>query len=107
MLPLKSQTIFLARYALGNPAARRGLSSRASDILSSLGLPTSENQVVKGVYDGEWGGTGEPLVSTCPATGEMLGRVSTVRHTEVHKTCLVTEPMATSPSTPDNSGLFF
>ena len=84
MLSLKSRTIHFARSALGSPATHRGLSVRVSEILSSLGIPTSENQVVKGVYDGEWGGTGEPLVSTCPATGEMLARVSTVRHTEVH-----------------------
>ena len=84
MLSFRPRRIIHARFALRNLATRRGLSARASEILSSLGISTSEGQIVKGVYDGEWGGTGEPLVSTCPATGEKLARVSTVRHMDVH-----------------------
>lgn len=56
---------------------RRALSSRASAILTSLNIPTSGE--IPGVYDGAWGGSGEPLVSKCPSTGETLAKVSTVR----------------------------
>ncbi|KAF8336651.1 NAD-aldehyde dehydrogenase [Cantharellus anzutake] len=83
MLSLKARIIIPPRSTLGASVALRVLSSRASKVLSSLGLPTSDDQVVKGVYDGEWGGTGEPLVSSCPATGETIARVSTATASEV------------------------
>lgn len=65
--------------------AVRVLSSRASSILSSLNIPTaSAGGVVPGVYDGgTWGGSGEPITSKCPSTGEVLARVATVSYTEV------------------------
>ena len=70
----------LSRSALAkvarNATARRSLSTRASAILSALDIPT--NQEVSGVYDGVWGGTGELLESVCPATGEVLARVTSV-----------------------------
>ncbi|KAL7422682.1 hypothetical protein Q5752_001973 [Cryptotrichosporon argae] len=52
----------------------RQLSSRVGAVLSALGLP-GPDQVIPGVYDGQWGGRGEELVSKCPATGEVIGRV--------------------------------
>ena len=59
------------------PAGRRGLSSRAAQVLSALDLPT-DGSSIPGVYDGRWGGTGPAIESKCPATGEVIGRVSTV-----------------------------
>lgn len=55
----------------------RHLSTRAASILNALDLPT--NAEIPGVYDGTWGGTGDLLESKCPTTGEVLGRVKTVR----------------------------
>ena len=54
----------------------RGLSSRASAVLSALDLRT-ENEL-DGVYDGEWTGSGEIFESVCPTTGEVLARVKSV-----------------------------
>ncbi|KAL0061679.1 hypothetical protein AAF712_011485 [Marasmius tenuissimus] len=56
---------------------RRSLSSRASGVLSALNIPTSGE--IHGVYDGQWGGSGEIMESVCPTTGEVLARVKTVR----------------------------
>lgn len=56
----------------------RALSSRATNVLSALGIE-SKHGVLKGVYDGKWGGTGTPVASKCPTTGEHLADVSTVR----------------------------
>jgi hypothetical protein len=53
------------------------LSTRATKILSALDIPTDGGEV-HGVYDGAWGGSGEPLVSVCPSTGEKLAKVTTV-----------------------------
>lgn len=59
-------------------AQRRDLSTRATKILSALDIPTDSTKLVSGVYDGAWGGSGEPLESRCPSTGELLAKVSTV-----------------------------
>jgi len=56
----------------------RLLSSRAAVILSSLDIPTSQKTPVAGVFNGTWGGSGEPLKSICPSTGEVLAHVATV-----------------------------
>jgi hypothetical protein len=56
----------------------RALSSRATNVLSALGIEPKHG-VLKGVYDGKWGGTGAPVASKCPTTGEHLADVSTVR----------------------------
>ncbi|KAG9001013.1 hypothetical protein FRB94_005037 [Tulasnella sp. JGI-2019a] len=61
----------------------RHLSSRASKILSALEIPTENGATVSGVYDGAWGGSGQPLVSRCPSTGEVLARVSTATAQEL------------------------
>jgi aldehyde dehydrogenase family 7 protein A1 len=61
----------------------RGLSSRASTILSSLGISTKDE--VSGVYDGQWRGSGEILTSCCPTTGETLARVKTATPQELHE----------------------
>ncbi|WWC92122.1 uncharacterized protein L201_007076 [Kwoniella dendrophila CBS 6074] len=59
-----------------NGIKSRALSTRASRILSSLNLPTDTNQTIPGCFDGtKWSGSGEELISKCPATGEILGRV--------------------------------
>lgn len=61
----------------------RALSTRASNILSALGInPAGE---VHGVYDGQWRGSGEILVSTCPTTGEELARVRTASKEELRE----------------------
>lgn len=57
--------------------SRRSLSTRASRILSAVGLPT-DGSPIDGVYDGQWKGSGPQLVSRCPATGEVLGTVNGV-----------------------------
>ncbi|KAG8727265.1 hypothetical protein FRC11_013574, partial [Ceratobasidium sp. 423] len=54
------------------------LSTRAAKILSALDIPTDGKQV-HGLYDGKLRGSGEPLVSVCPSTGETLANVTTVR----------------------------
>jgi len=54
----------------------RGLSTRASRVLSALDLPV--DSVIPGVYDGQWKGSGEVVESKCPATGEVIGRIRTV-----------------------------
>ncbi|KAF8639170.1 hypothetical protein AX17_001657 [Amanita inopinata Kibby_2008] len=61
--------------------AARGLSSRASNILSSLGISSTDE--VSGVYDGQWRGSGDILTSVCPTTGEVLARVKTASPQEV------------------------
>jgi aldehyde dehydrogenase family 7 protein A1 len=57
--------------------ASRHLSTRVATVLNALDLPT--NAEIPGVYDGTWGGSGDLLESKCPTTGEVLGRVKTVR----------------------------
>ena len=61
---------------------RRFLSSRAAAVLSSLDIPTSGKTAVAGVFNGTWGGSGKPLKSICPSTGEVLAHVSTVSNSE-------------------------
>lgn len=58
----------------------RPLSTRASQILDTLDFPAASGGVIHGVYDGQWYGSGDPLPSVCPTTGEVLGHVSTVRN---------------------------
>lgn len=55
----------------------RALSSRATQVLQAVGLPT-DGSSIPGVYDGSWGGSGEIIETLCPATGEVIGRVQTV-----------------------------
>ncbi|KZV63085.1 NAD-aldehyde dehydrogenase [Peniophora sp. CONT] len=70
------------RSLLRTTAQRRYLSSRASGVLSALDIPTSGTEL-DGVYDGSWKGSGEPLESVCPTTGEVLARVKTATPTEL------------------------
>lgn len=60
------------------PTSTRSLSTRATKVLSALDIPTETGKVIPGVYDGAWGGSGEPIESRCPSTGELLATVSTV-----------------------------
>lgn len=69
---LASRVLLRARIT-----SSRHLSTRAATILNALDLPT--NTEIPGVYHGAWGGSGDLLESKCPATGEVLGRVKTVR----------------------------
>ncbi|KAI6002055.1 NAD-aldehyde dehydrogenase [Pisolithus albus] len=62
----------------------RGLSSRASSILSALDIPNSCE--IPGVYDGRWKGSGETLESVCPTTGEVLARVRSATPDELRET---------------------
>jgi aldehyde dehydrogenase family 7 member A1 len=69
----------------GLPAAKRltrVLSTRASTILSSVGIPTTGE--LPGVYDGQWKGSGDLFSSICPTTGETLATVRTASSEEVH-----------------------
>ncbi|KAF5350570.1 hypothetical protein D9756_008745 [Leucocoprinus leucothites] len=61
----------------------RAISTRASNILSSLGI--SSDGELNGVYDGHWHGSGEVIVSTCPTTGEELARIRTASKTELRE----------------------
>lgn len=54
----------------------RALSTRASTVLSAVGIPADSE--LPGVYHGEWVGSGDVLESVCPATGEVLARVRSV-----------------------------
>lgn len=63
--------------AFGAHRPARALSSRAAQVLASFDI--KHGLAVPGVYNGEWLGSGEPLVSVCPATGEELARVASVR----------------------------
>ncbi|OCF33620.1 aldehyde dehydrogenase family 7 member A1 [Kwoniella heveanensis BCC8398] len=61
--------------------SRRLLSSRATSVLSALNLPT-DGAEIPGVFDGQWKGSGEEILSKCPATGEVLGRVRSASPSE-------------------------
>lgn len=56
-------------------SASRPLSTRAHAVLSALNIPVDNTALIPGVFDGQWKGSGEELVSKCPATGEILARV--------------------------------
>ncbi len=77
-----TDAMLLARRSLGKfptaPLSRRRLSSRASAVLGALDIPTTPTEL-PGVYDGEWKGSGEVFQSVCPATGEVLANVKSVR----------------------------
>lgn len=83
------QTTMISRRALTTlrrAPLSRALSSRASAVLSALDLHSGRE--LSGVYDGEWHGSGEVLQSVCPATGEVLARVQSVRaHLSAHLPC--------------------
>lgn len=61
----------------------RVLSTRASNILSSVGIPTTGE--IPGVYDGQWKGSGDLFSSICPTTGETLATVRTASPEELHE----------------------
>lgn len=70
---------------LSAPRTSRALSSRASAVLISLGLPTS-GEPVAGVYHAHgqgWHGSGELHESKSPATGETLARIRTASSEDV------------------------
>jgi aldehyde dehydrogenase family 7 protein A1 len=67
----------------GRASVTRAVSTRASKILSSLGI-SSEGEV-HGVYDGQWRGSGEIMVSTCPTTGEELAHIRTASGAELRE----------------------
>ncbi|TFK53127.1 NAD-aldehyde dehydrogenase [Heliocybe sulcata] len=74
----------LARQNITWLARSRGLSSRASTVLSSLDIPTA-SQELPGVYDGSWKGSGDIFESTCPTTGEVLARVKSAAPEELRE----------------------
>lgn len=61
----------------------RVLSTRATAILSSVGIPTTGE--ISGVYDGQWKGSGDLFSSICPTTGETLATVRTASPEELHE----------------------
>ncbi|KAK8850381.1 hypothetical protein IAR55_004299 [Kwoniella newhampshirensis] len=63
----------------------RLLSTRAQRVLSALDLPTDTSSPISGVFDGQWRGSGDELVSRCPATGEILGRIKTATMSETRE----------------------
>ena len=79
---LSAVAMLLARRSLGKfssaSLSRRSLSNRASAVLGALDIPTTPTEL-PGVYDGEWKGSGEVFQSVCPATGEVLANVKSVR----------------------------
>lgn len=75
MLPLRRFSYH--SKCLQNHVIYRKLSSRANNVLSSLNLSESHSEI-PGVYDGEWGGSGEVFESICPSTREVIGRVRSV-----------------------------
>jgi aldehyde dehydrogenase family 7 protein A1 len=81
----------LARTTRGTLVNRssRALSSRASQIIGALDIPTSGTPELAGVYDGAWTGSGDILESKCPSTGEILARVKTVCiiHVNIYALC--------------------
>lgn len=72
----RSASLTAAKAQLATRGAR-ALSSRASKVLSAVGLPT-DGSSIPGVYDGAWGGSGEIIETMCPSTGDCIGRVVTV-----------------------------
>jgi len=75
-----SRTLALCRQRSWR-VENRSLSSRAAGVLSALNFPTNEAEI-PGLYDGQWGGTGDILESRCPATGEVLARVRSASPSE-------------------------
>lgn len=74
----------LARSLRSSRSFSRALSTRASNVLSALGLE-SQGGVLPGVYTGRgWGGTGNVVASKCPTTGEHLADVTTATPAEFH-----------------------
>ncbi|EIW69829.1 hypothetical protein TREMEDRAFT_61600 [Tremella mesenterica DSM 1558] len=59
----------------------RHLSARATRVLSALNLPVDGSRL-RGVYDNQWRGSGPEVISRCPSTGEILGRVTTATEVE-------------------------
>jgi len=70
-----------AMHKLGRAQLARRLSTRASAILSSLDISTTEE--ISGVYDGQWRGSGDIYSSVCPTTGETLAYVKTATPQEL------------------------
>ncbi|KAG5644677.1 hypothetical protein DXG03_007976 [Asterophora parasitica] len=72
-----------AIYSMRRAQIARGLSTRASNILSALDISTTEE--LSGVYDGQWRGSGDIFSSVCPTTGETLARVRSASSQELHE----------------------
>ncbi|KZT63221.1 succinate-semialdehyde dehydrogenase [Daedalea quercina L-15889] len=68
----------------GSRRCARKLSTRASTVLSEVGIPADSE--LPGVYHGEWVGSGDILESVCPTTGEILARVRSASPQELQTT---------------------
>ena len=75
--------MLLRRVILNKGLSTRSLSNRASTVLSSLGISSTDD--IPGVYDGQWRGSGDLLTSVCPTTGEVLARVRSASPQELHE----------------------
>ncbi|ORY35667.1 Aldehyde/histidinol dehydrogenase [Naematelia encephala] len=71
-------------------ATARFLSTRAQRVLSALDLP-GDGQSIPGVFDGDWKGSGEEMLSKCPATGEVIGRIQSATAEETQDTIAKTK----------------
>ena len=65
-------------------------------MLGALDIPTTPTEL-PGVYDGEWKGSGDVFQSVCPATGEVLANVKSVRpyHNALRVPIHLHHPLAT------------
>ncbi|UOH79695.1 hypothetical protein LQV05_000704 [Cryptococcus neoformans] len=84
LLPTRQQRNTIIMRAMSNiiggtetkvASGSRPLSTRAHAVLSALNIPVDNTAPIPGVFDGQWKGSGEEIVSRCPATGEILARV--------------------------------
>ena len=70
-------------------------------MLGVLDIPTTPTEL-PGVYDGEWKGSGEVFQSVCPATGEVLANVKSVRpYHNAPRVYPSAFPLTPSPRNPD------
>lgn len=76
--------MLIRRQLVSGRSLTRLLSTRASNVLASLGIPTTGE--LPGVYDGQWKGSGDIMTSKCPTTGEVLARVLSASPAELNET---------------------
>ena len=76
MSRLLQSTCRLSRASRRYATQTRSLSASTASILTRLSLSPNPTDITPGVYNGKmWGGRGELIQSTNPATGEVLGTV--------------------------------
>ncbi|KAG9095575.1 hexose transporter hxt1, partial [Ceratobasidium sp. 370] len=58
---------------------------QSKPVVGQIEKAPAEGAEIPGVYDGKWGGSGEPLKAYCPSTGEHLGDVLTATPSETKR----------------------